>query len=98
MFRKLMSVTLLVAAFTAVLGTTEAQAFHHRGHHRHHGRHHGRYDNSNYGSNQQVASYAPQAAGCGTQTTNANWATPVNSTLAPLQSAPAPTPLPTPGI
>ncbi len=109
MSRKILSLAVLAAAFTLVLGTTDAQARHCRSHHSHRGC----CQNDNYGcGNQQTAncgiqqqtSYAtastccqPRATCCAAQNACATNAIPA-SFSAPQppveQAAPAPAPAP----
>lgn len=68
MSRKILSLAVLAAAFTLVLGTTDAQARHCRSHHSHRGC----CQNNNYGcGNQQFANCGiQQQTNCGVQQTS----------------------------
>ena len=68
MSRKILSLAVLAAAFTLVLGTTDAQARHCRSHHSHRGC----CQNNNYGcGNQQTANCGiQQQTNCGVQQTS----------------------------
>ena len=106
MSRKLLSLGVLAAAFTLVLGTTDAQARHCRNHHRNRCCQTSNYGNGN--CNQQAAnigcqqaSYATtnacanqQATGCGVQSACGTSVIPASfsSPQQPVDDAPAPAP------